>query len=98
PLSSTLFPTRRSSDLPFHVGHCGVRERRQGLPGVRVVNLEDRLTLRAPKLLRRVAFELRLVVAMPGEAVVAFDDDQRVSSGRLRDRKSTRLNSSHVSI
>src|SRR5207249_5268894 len=84
------FPTRRSSDLAGAAGR---------LPRAAVDS-----TLRRRRRRRRLAEEraARSRGALAGEGMVLVRDGAGVASvlpdARLEDRKSTRLNSSHVSI
>src|SRR5437899_10193768 len=79
--SSTLFPTRRSSDLPSQHNPDVV------LAVERKVMTDDSAALGA----KREVFSRAIVLNQARRNTVGFDN-------RTEDRKSTRLNSSHLGI
>src|SRR5690606_40389244 len=92
PLRSTLFPYTtlfRSPDVPDQGEADDQRQRRQNETGAGIGGHVDRLETFA-----RPLIAARLHVP-PGVAVM---DDRRLGVVVVRDRKSTRLNSSHVKI
>src|SRR5690606_39364126 len=85
------FPTRRSSDLK---GDAMLQHRDEAVPGARrLQGVERRDGFRR-------GWEVHLgrdaVRAAPGVVLRAYEDDGTFAAHRKGDRKSTRLNSSHV--
>src|SRR5690606_41339772 len=86
------FPTRRSSDLdvgeeaPVLLGLDPVRRLAEEVLGVGVLPLSDEVGVVVPALIEAEAI---------GDVAVG---DERAGREAVRDRKSTRLNSSHVKI
>src|SRR5207253_4916421 len=92
------FPTRRSSDLARVRGRCGLTTRRPIMLILEVMDKEPalRTVWGAALLLGLVGFlaaRFRRWLVLPALGVIGF-----LAYWQLRDRKSTRLNSSHVAI
>src|SRR5688500_19816051 len=88
PCAFTPYPTRRSSDLLVTTGPiiALVRARQWRFATGRDASRPDRLEVTWAD----------LVDVGPGERVLLVDPGHRRAEAALRDRKSTRLNSSHL--